>query len=290
MSAASDQGVDFADFGRLVYPRLAGTLVLCGATPQGAAALVDRVVWSEVRSGLAGGTDATRLVVDEVLGRATPPPTSRPPRDDVERALAALPWSDRIAVVSRAALGPMAAAGRAAVPPPPVPGVDDAALRAAVDARAPVADPDYVRHLSRRHLRKWARPIAAVIAVVVLIGVVATIVAARAHNGRNRGPGTITEWVAVLDVGGSYADLSSGARAIAPVAGVNALIDRWGCYTGFPAGAPRPGGEWFLGVADTDRAVVDDIVTRLGRPVVTEALVRQGCPAPVDTTPTSIRS
>jgi hypothetical protein len=168
--------------------------------------------------------------------------------------------------------------------------LDDAALRAAVDARAPAADPGYLRHLSRWHLRQWTRPIAAVIAVGVLVVIVATIVAARAHNGRGRGAGTITEWVAVLDVGGNYADLSLGARAIAPVAGVNALIDRWECYTGFPAGAPHTAGDWFLGVADTDRAVVDDIVTRLGRPVVTEALVHQGCPAPVDTTPTSIRS
>ena len=138
--------------------------------------------------------------------------------------------------------------------------------------------------------RERTRPILAVLAVVAVVAVVAAVVASRAGTRHDRGAGAITEWVAVLDVGSTFADLAPGAGAIAPVAGVNALIDRWACYTGFPAGAPRARGDWFLGVADTDRGVVDDIVTRLGRPVLTEALVQQGCPAPVDTTPTSIRS
>jgi hypothetical protein len=69
------------------------------------------------------------------------------------------------------------------------------------------------------------------------------------------------------------------------VAGVYVFVDRWACYEGFPPGSKPSSDDWFLGVAATDRAIVDGIVAELGRTPIVEAEVDQGCALPPDTTP-----
>ncbi len=111
------------------------------------------------------------------------------------------------------------------------------------------------------------------------------IVGVRAIRDRGPSPTPIRQWVAVLDVGPSAPALYTQAAAVGKVAGVYVFVDRWACYSGFPAGTSRAGGDWILGVAATDRTVVDGIVARLGQTPVVEAEVEQGCAPTVDTTP-----
>jgi hypothetical protein len=280
--------VDFLDFGRLVYPRLVGTLVLCGMGEEAAVALIEAVVRREVREGLASGTEGTRLVVQKVLEKAVPPPVTRAPVDDVERALAPLPWGVRLATVSEPVLGANAGAVRKLSPPDPG-RVPPEVLIAAVDARAPSPRPDLLRGLVRGSVRRWLKVAIPVAAVFVVGVIVVSIIVARA-SGRSGGGATITEWVAVLDVGPSARALYPAGAEVGKVAGVYMFVDRWACYDGFPPGTPTDRGDWFLGVAASDKVVVDDILERLGRTPVVLAQVEQGCPLPPDTTPVESRA
>jgi hypothetical protein len=173
VAGPSQAGVDFVDFGRLVYPRLVGTLVLCGMEPATAVRHVVRVVRRELNEGLGSGTAATRLVVQRALESAVPPPVTRECRDEVERALAPLPWRGRLATVSHAVLGPDAAAVRK-LGPPDTGLVPPAVLVEAVDARAPAPVPDLLARVRRRTTHRWVRAVIIVIAVVVGV-VIATI-------------------------------------------------------------------------------------------------------------------
>jgi hypothetical protein len=289
MADTSPGGVDFADFGRVVYPRLVGSLVLCGMEPAAATAHVEAIVQREVRAGLAGGTDATRLVVQRVLETAVPPPVSRGPADDVERALAPLPWGVRLSTVGTIALGDLTATVRTLDPPATLVGVDDTQVRAAVEARAPAPDPDLRQRLRRRSLRRVLKVAVPIAIIVLAVLIVASILAARSA-GRSPSAGTITEWVAVLDVGPDARSLYGRAADVGKVAGVYVFVDRWACYDGFPAGTPHEGGDWFLGVGAAERSVVDDIVARLGQAPLVFAEVRQGCPLPTDVPSTDART
>jgi hypothetical protein len=55
------------------------------------------------------------------------------------------------------------------------------------------------------------------------------------------------------------------------------FTDRFGCYRGFPAGSSIDPDDWFLGVADVERDVVDELVRRLGAAPLVIARVDQGC-------------
>jgi hypothetical protein len=178
----SHDRTDFDEFGMWVYPRLVGTLVLCGDDAAAAAARVQKAVWRNVQGGLAGGREAGTLVVKEVLERSRPPPAERAPVDAVEAAVAKLPWRNRLATVSHLALGV------------DTPGVEDHRLAgylglfpgsgelgprvmSAVDARAPAADPDLVTRV-RRHARRRRIHIGIVVALVMAALIVAAILVA----------------------------------------------------------------------------------------------------------------
>lgn len=130
-----------------------------------------------------------------------------------------------------------------------------------------------------------------VIAVAVLAAlIVAGVVLGIRLAARDDRPATITQWVAVLDFGTDARGLYAQAADVATVAGVYVFVDRWACYEGFPPGSNPSGDAWFLGVAAPERAVVDDIVARLGRAPIVEAIVEQGCAAPPDRTPVARQS
>jgi hypothetical protein len=140
------------------------------------------------------------------------------------------------------------------------------------------------RPLSR--VLRIAVPVAVVALVVILVF---TILAARSP-GRPRSAGTITEWVAVLDVGPDARSLYAGAADVGKVAGVYVFVDRWACYDGFPVDAAHGRGDWFLGVGAADRSIVDGIVQRLDRTPLAYAQVQQGCPLPTDVPSTEART
>jgi hypothetical protein len=189
MADTSQGGVDFVDFGPLVYPRLVGCLVLCGMEPAAAVAHVEAVVRREVRGGLDGGTDATCLVVQRVLETAVPPPVTRGPADDVERALAPLPWGARLSTVGTIALGNLTATVRTLGPPAPLAGVDAAQVRAAVDARAPAPEPDLRARLRGHTVRRVLRVAVPIAIVVLVVIIVFTVLAARSPGlGRDAVP------------------------------------------------------------------------------------------------------
>jgi hypothetical protein len=281
--------VDFADFGRLVYPRLVGTLVLCGMAPDAAVAHVQAIVRRETREGLDGGTEATRLVVQRSLETATPPPVSRAPADAVEEALAPLVWSERLATVGRIALGDMAATVRKLPAPVALDALDDGQVRAAVDARGPAPDPELRARLRSHSVRRVLKVAIPVLLVVLVVIIVFTVLAARSP-GRSESD-RITEWVAVLDVGPDARSLYARAADVGKVAGVYVFVDRWACYDGFSAAAPRDRGDWFLAVGAPDRSVVEGIVQQLGRTPLTVARVEQGCaPPPPPTEVTAVHA
>jgi len=124
-------------------------------------------------------------------------------------------------------------------------------------------------------------------AVVVAVVVVAAVIGSWRGGQNDEQPRTerIHQWVAVLSVGPDARSLYPAAAEVGKVAGVYVFVDRWACYEGFPAGAKPSSDEWFLGVAASDRDVVDGIVAELGRTPIVEAQVDQGCALPPDTTP-----
>jgi hypothetical protein len=134
--------------------------------------------------------------------------------------------------------------------------------------------------------RRWPL-VACLVVVALLVGGALAIRAARHHRA---GPAPIRQWVAVLDVGNSARDLYPRAATVGEIAGVYVFVDRWACYSGFPPGTPKGEGGWFLGVAATDRSVVDGIVARLGQAPLAEAEVEQGCASPPDTAPTGAQT
>jgi hypothetical protein len=187
-------GRDFNDFGMGVYPRLVGTLVLCGEDPASAAARVQKTVWRNVQGGLAGGREAGTLVVQEVLETARPPKPAREPSDPVEAAVAKLPWRNRLATVSHLALGvdtPGAETHRLAGYLSLYPGSDElvARISAAVDARAPAPDPDLIRRLGR-HARNRRIRIGILAGLVVVALVVLVILLAGRAAGHQGGAST----------------------------------------------------------------------------------------------------
>jgi hypothetical protein len=152
-----------------------------------------------------------------------------------------------------------------------------------------MADPEPDGPVRRRNVLRVVRIGVPILVVVLVVILVFTILAARSP-GRPQSSGTITEWVAVLDVGPDARSLYARAADVAKVAGVYAFVDRWACYDGFPSGPPGDGGQWFLGVGAADRSVVDGIVQRVGRTPLAYAQVQQGCPLPTDVPSTEARS
>jgi hypothetical protein len=128
---------------------------------------------------------------------------------------------------------------------------------------------------------RWS-VIAVVVLALVVVGAALAVRAVRHHRAE---PAPIRQWVAVLDVGGSARELYPRAASVGEIAGVYVFVDRWACYSGFPAGTPEGSGGWFLGVAATDRSVVDGIVARLGAVPLAEAEVEQGCALSTDAPP-----
>jgi hypothetical protein len=124
--------------------------------------------------------------------------------------------------------------------------------------------------------------VACVVVAALLVAGAFVVRTARHHGAR---PAPIRQWVAVLGVGNSARDLYARAATVGEVAGVYVFVDRWACYSGFPPGTPKGEGGWFVGVAATDRSVVDGIVARLGQAPLAEAEVEQGCALPTDTAP-----
>jgi hypothetical protein len=129
--------------------------------------------------------------------------------------------------------------------------------------------------------RRWPLVACVVVAALVVTGAFAL----RASRQHPHGPAPIRQWVAVLDVGDNARELYPRAQTVGEIAGVYVFVDRWVCYSGFPSGTPKGEGQWFLGVAATDRSTVDGIVARLGQAPLAEAQVEQGCAPPADTTP-----
>jgi hypothetical protein len=139
-----------------------------------------------------------------------------------------------------------------------------------------------VEQANQTRRRNWLVAGAVLIAVVVAAAVTGSWLAG---GGDGAGAGRIRQWVAVLSVGPDARSLYPAATDVGKIAGVYVFVDRWACYSGFPAGARPSGDEWFLGVAANDRSVVDGIVAELGRAPIVEAKVEQGCALPPDTTP-----
>jgi hypothetical protein len=140
-------------------------------------------------------------------------------------------------------------------------------------------------HRIRR--RAIAATAAGALAVAIAVGALSV---GRLADDRDQPVARIRQWVAVLSVGADARSLYASATEVAKVAGVYVFVDRWSCYEGFPAGSPPSGDDWFLGVAATDRSIVDGIVAQLGRAPIVEAEVEQGCASPVDTTPVAPQS
>jgi hypothetical protein len=152
-----------------------------------------------------------------------------------------------------------------------------------------MADPEPDGPVRRRTALRILRIGVPILVVVLVVILVFTILAARSP-GRPQSSGTITEWVAVLDVGPDARSLYPAAADVAEVAGVYVFVDRWACYDGFPAGSRRDRGDWFLGVGAADRSTVDGIVQRLGRTPLAYAQVQQGCPLPMNVPSTDART
>jgi hypothetical protein len=311
---------EFETFGRDWYPRLVGTLVVCGFTPVAAVALVQATVRRAVRGGFAGGSDACRLLAEEVLERAgraraagqvVAPHLIQAGDDPVAAAAAAQPLRERLATVAAQALGLRSRAARpevlafalgARAPWEPDDGrpLLSRVVLAAVDRHAPVPDPDLLgRELSRRRRSLVIVGIALAVAMVVAVIVVAAVATRSSSSSSSSSDGAaaaatqgITEWVAVLDVGPSAFALYPGVQALEPVVGPYVFTDRWVCYTGFPSdgveaataaaatAAGGGGGDWFLGLGATDRSQLDRVIAAAGRAPLLEARVTQSCAPP----------
>lgn len=302
------QGHPAADpraIGASVYPRLVGALVLCGWPSDAAAVFVRGRVAHAVHGGLMGGTAAPALLVEDVLDAASPPAQPRPPADEVEAALAALPWDERIATVAVEVFGTRRLGdGQAAVVAqalgattdpwaPPEQGKRDlpGLLAEAVAARSPAPEPDLLERLTEETVRRNRWIAVAVIVGILVVFVVAVLAAAALARSRpepaparadGSSPYAITQWVAVLETGPTPASLAPRARELGRVVGVHVFTDRWECYEGFDAGQldDQP---WFLGIGAVERDVVDRLVEAAGVEVLLEAQVRQVCVQPPPT-------
>jgi hypothetical protein len=224
-------------------------------------------------------------------------PAETPTRDDVvAAAVAGLPWRERLATLAHLGLDDdTLGRGRPDVVAAAVGGDDSAAAEAvaeAIEAAAPAPDPGLLPRLQRevRRRQHWSAAIA--VAAVVVIGIVVVLLVRR-DSGQGAGatpPAQITQWVAVLDVGPDAFALYPEVREVGQVAGVYVFTDRWDCYEGFPGREVTEQDDWFLGIGAQEKAVVDDLVQRLGRTPSVEARVRQTCvsPAPDDLPPFTV--
>jgi hypothetical protein len=305
MTPGSQTDRHLEDFGSWGYPRVVGTLVVCGAEPDAAAAHVRSSVRHALTGGLAGGTEGLRALTEEVLGSAKVPP-ARPPAGPVETALAALPWADRVATVGTQVLGVQGlgpgrpdevarslGARTSGWAPPDLSQPDLATLLAeAVDERAPAPLPSLVPDI-QASMRRRRITLSIALAVLLLIGgVLLLILATRDRGGEDDGArltsGSITQWVAVLEEGPTPASLAPRARELGRIVGVYVFTDKWACYEGFGADTPRQ--EWFLGLASNDKETVDGLVEQVGVTPLVEARVAQTCvqQPPSDGTPVVI--
>jgi hypothetical protein len=250
-----------------------------------ARAHVERSLRRSVHGGLVGGERLPALLCDDALERAREPSAPEPPRTTVEDAVRRLPWLDRLATLATVALGPsvlgpgrlgdVALALGVAAEPTGREGEADAStlLRAAVSAHTPPADPGLHERLDAA-LRRRRRAYGLLVIALVAAGVVVATLVARESRAA---PSGVLQWVAVLDTAPSARALASDAAAIGEVAGPRVFTDRFGCYRGFPAGSSIDPDDWFLGVADVERDVVDRLVRRLGAAPLVIARVDQGC-------------
>jgi hypothetical protein len=91
--------------------------------------------------------------------------------------------------------------------------------------------------------------------------------------------------VAVLREGPGPAPLAPEAFELGRVVGVYVFTDRWACYEGFPDASATQ--DWFLGLAATERDVVDGLLAELDRTPLVAAEVQPVCvqPPPDDGVP-----
>jgi hypothetical protein len=270
-----------------VVPPLTGVLVVAGMAERTARQLIERSLRRSLHGGAAGGAQLPAMLRDDVLARAREPEPSLAPDGAEEHALRGLPWRERLATVAAVAFGTTVlgdgdlahVAGTLGLPTRPTgDGSPDATsrLETAVARRTPDADPDLPDRVARADRR---RRIVCGAAVLVLV-VVAGAVVAWLSSDTSTAPTGVLQWVAVLDSGAGAAQLADDAADIGRVAGARVFTDRYGCYRGFPDGVPIDPDEWFLAVADVDRAVVDRLVRELRATPLVVARVDQGCPPP----------
>ena len=114
------------------------------------------------------------------------------------------------------------------------------------------------------------------------VGVILTIgglVVDGRRPDRVAAPSGNVQWVAVLALAPGPFELRRDVQEVEAVVGVYVFTDRWDCYAGLPT-LDRGDDEWFLGVAGPNRATVDELVGRLGRPTLAVAEVRSTCLTP----------
>jgi hypothetical protein len=61
------------------------------------------------------------------------------------------------------------------------------------------------------------------------------------------------------------------------VGGPYAFTNRWDCYDAIPADAVKSRGDWILGLAAPSKELLDELVTKLGQPVIVEVDTRDTC-------------
>lgn len=297
MTSGSQTGDGLEDFGAWRLPQAVGVLTLCGYEQADALRSVRRSFVKALSGGIEGGSAAARTVEHQLLLSASAPRSPRPPADGLERALAGLPWAERLATVVSIVPGltqlgegrpaEVAAAVGARVPGWAPPGEDTRptlaeVVTAAVAARACPPQPGLLAEASAATKSQQRRVVLAAALVVVALVVALVVLASRAGSSDStRGfvaeDFPITQWVAVLDTGPDPASLAPEARDLGRSVGVYVFTDRWSCYRGFPDGPPVADDGWFLGLAANDKAVVDDLLAQIGRAPLLEARVRQVC-------------
>lgn|GEM_PF-6438604 len=290
-------------FGSWELPRLVGVLTLLGWDHEVAEHFVRRKAKASIVDGVEGGQAAARLIEEAILLDAPAPKVPRVADGPLEAALATLPWELRKATVVSVVpgitrLGPgeparVAAAVGARTPTEPADGrplLGELVAEAVAD-RAGRADPGFVDEARVAARQRRLRVVALVVAIVVVLVVVA-VLAGRAVSDDGRadpapGPGVLapTQWVAVLREGPGPAPLAPEAFELGRVVGVYVFTDRWACYEGFPDASATQ--DWFLGLAATERDVVDGLLAELDRTPLVAAEVQPVCvqPPPDDGVP-----